>query len=87
MNKTIISKKIFTIIITVLLCLISSLNVIKADDTKIVKVGWYSSDMFQEGMSDDEKKSGYAYDYLQKISDYTNWKYEYVYGAIFLKNW
>ncbi len=80
MNKTIISKKIFTIIITVLLCLISSLNVIKADDTKIVKVGWYSSDMFQEGMSDDEKKSGYAYDYLQKISDYTNWKYEYVYG-------
>jgi len=35
---------------------------------------------FQEGMSDDSEKSGYCYEYLQRISDYTGWEYEYVYG-------
>ena len=25
-------------------------------------------------------KTGYAYDYYQKLSEYTGWKYEYVYG-------
>lgn len=47
---------------------------------KKVRVGWYQSDMFQEGISDDQMKRGYCYDYLQKVSDYTNWEYEYVYG-------
>lgn len=47
---------------------------------KTVRVGWYQSDMFQEGMSDDTVKSGYCYDYLQNLADYTEWKYEYVYG-------
>ncbi len=49
--------------------------------TKVVRVGWYQSDMFQEGTSDDEAKSGYCYDYLQKVADYTSWEYEYVYGG------
>ena len=50
-------------------------------NTKIVRVGWYQSDMFQEGTSDEEAKSGFCYDYLQKVADYTSWKYEYVYGS------
>ena len=50
-----------------------------AGDT-VVRVGWYQSDMFQEGTSDDQVKSGYCYDYLQKVADYTSWTYEYVYG-------
>ena len=50
-------------------------------NTKIVRVGWYQSDMFQEGASDEEAKSGFCYDYLQKVADYTSWKYEYVYGS------
>ena len=45
---------------------------------KTVRVGWYQSDMFQEGTADDQIKKGYCYDYLQKVSGYTNWKYEYV---------
>lgn len=48
---------------------------------RVVRVGWYQSDMFQEGTSDDKIKSGYCYDYLQKVSDYTGWEYEYVYGS------
>ena len=51
------------------------------ENEKIVRVGWYQSDMFQEGISDEQIKSGYCYDYLQKVSDYTNWEYEYVYGS------
>ena len=47
---------------------------------KTVRVGWYESPMFQEGVSDSEIKSGYCYDYLQKVADYTSWRYEYVYG-------
>ena len=56
-------------------------NVFAADSQKI-RVGYYERDGFQEGMSDDTRKSGYAYEYLQKISDYTGWEYEYVYGEL-----
>ena len=52
----------------------------KDKNLKTVRVGWYQSDMFQEGISDNEIKRGYCYDYLQKVSDYTSWEYEYVYG-------
>lgn len=47
-----------------------------------VRVGYYQRDGFQEGMSDAVRKSGYAYEYLQRISDYTGWEYEYVYGDL-----
>lgn len=47
-----------------------------------VRVGYYERDGFQEGMSDTVRKSGYAYEYLQRISDYTGWEYEYVYGSL-----
>lgn len=51
------------------------------DLTRTVRVGWYSSDHFQEGSEDWEKKSGYSYEYLQSVSNYTGWEYEYVYGG------
>lgn len=49
-------------------------------DGRKVRVGYYYSALFQEGMSDGEEKSGYAYEYLRKVADYTDWEYEYVYG-------
>ena len=36
--------------------------------------------MFQEGAGEGAVKTGYAYEYYQKISEYTGWRYEYVYG-------
>ncbi|MCR5559725.1 MAG: transporter substrate-binding domain-containing protein, partial [Schwartzia sp.] len=48
---------------------------------KKVRVGYYHSINFSEGMSDIAVKSGLAYDYLQRVSYYTNWNYEYVYGG------
>lgn len=51
-----------------------------AEGQKPVRVGYYFSHNFQEGASDSEAKSGYSYEYLQKLAAYTGWKYEYVYG-------
>ena len=46
-----------------------------------VKVGYYiDSGNFMSGFSEEDPKSGYAYEYLQTISSYTGWDYEYVYG-------
>jgi len=46
---------------------------------KTVRVGWYESPF----NSTDQygRRSGYAYDYQQKIASYTGWNYEYVEGS------
>lgn len=54
---------------------------VKADDKKVVRVGYYENEIFQEGASDGAVKSGYAYEYYRKLSEYTGWEYEYVYGT------
>lgn len=47
--------------------------------TKTVRVGWYESPF---NMTDQfGRRSGYAYDYQQKIAAYTGWNYEYVEGS------
>lgn len=45
-----------------------------------VRVAFFQGENF---LKEDEAghKQGYAYDYLQMISYYTDWKYEYVYGT------
>ena len=50
------------------------------EDDKTVRVGYFPSSNFQEGSSG-EHKQGAGYEYLQKISYITGWKYEYVYGS------
>ncbi|MBP5181729.1 MAG: response regulator [Lentisphaeria bacterium] len=45
-----------------------------------VKVGYYENEVFQEGAWEGAAKTGYAYEYYRKLSEYTGWKYEYVYG-------
>ena len=51
-----------------------------AYDAKTVRVGYYFTRDFQEGTEGGNYKSGYGYEYLQRIASYTGWKYEYVYG-------
>lgn len=51
-----------------------------AKEQKTVRVGYYFFHNFQEGMEDSAPKSGYSYEYLQKLASYTGWRYEYVYG-------
>jgi len=49
---------------------------------KTVRVGYYSGDNnFQNGFTDEERKSGYAYEYYMAIAALTGWKYKYIYGS------
>ncbi len=43
-----------------------------------VRVGYYENEVFEEGARDGAVKTGYAYEYYQKLSEYTGWRYEYV---------
>ncbi len=56
-------------------------SVSKALDQKTVKVGYFENEIFQEGAGEGEVKTGYAYEYYRKLSEYTGWRYEYVYGG------
>ncbi|MCR5100737.1 MAG: transporter substrate-binding domain-containing protein, partial [Butyrivibrio sp.] len=81
MSKSFISK---VIIFLLMFSVVFRSMPVYATDTvskKKVRVGWYNSDHFQEGFSDEEIKHGYSYDYLQNISSYTGWEYEYAYGG------
>lgn len=72
------------ILITVFMCPMS----VRAEDDSAtdardvtVKVGYYENEVFEEGAEVGAVKTGYAYEYYRKLSEYTGWKYEYVYGS------
>ena len=43
-----------------------------------LKGGNYENEVFEEGAAENANKTGYAYEYYRKLSEYTGWKYEYV---------
>ncbi len=49
--------------------------------TRTVRVGYYENEVFQEGAGEGQVKNGYAYEYYRKLSEYTGWDYEYIYGG------
>lgn len=51
------------------------------DSGKKIKVGYYEQEVFQEGADSGLIKNGYAYEYYRKLSEYTGFQYEYVYGT------
>ena len=51
-------------------------------EKRVVRVGYYEdSAAFQSGCGDNERKSGYAYEYYQELARYAGWTYEYEYGT------
>ena len=48
-------------------------------ENRTVRVGWYESPF--NTMDETGRRSGYAYEYQQKIAAYTGWNYEYVEGS------
>lgn len=48
-------------------------------NVKTIRVGYYESRNFLEGANSDIK-SGYGYEYLQRVGSYAGWRFEYVYG-------
>ncbi|MDO4460568.1 MAG: transporter substrate-binding domain-containing protein, partial [Clostridia bacterium] len=68
----------------IVLCVIFSMTapgaVAESHEHKTVKIGYYEDHNFQAGAGEDLVKSGYSFEYLQRLQPYTNWEYEYVYG-------
>lgn len=74
-------KKVLTLAFSMVMVLFSVLPV-WADTpkpVKVIRVGWYDS-VFNK-MDKNGRRSGYAYEYQQKIAALTGWKYEYVQGG------
>ena len=66
--------KVRTRLISIVVCLfvvfgfISPLSVCIVNASgKMVRVGYYEQEVFQEGAQDDSIKRGYAYEYYQKL--------------------
>ncbi len=48
----------------------------EAKTTGTVRVGWFNSPFYR--YDEANRRTGYAYEYQQKISAYTGWKYDYI---------
>ena len=72
----------FIILICAIMLAIASVPINTYADTKkeVVRVGYYENEIFQEGAQEGAVKTGYAYEYYRKLSEFTGWEYEYVYG-------
>lgn len=69
------------IILTIMMTIAVPIRVSAQEQPKTIRVGYYENEVFQEGAKDGVVKSGYAYEYYLKLSEYTGWEYEYVYGS------
>ena len=73
---------VFCILLTLLVTLAAvPIRASAQDPPQKIRVGYYENEVFQEGAKEGIVKSGYAYEYYLKISEYTGWEYEYVYGS------
>ncbi len=83
MEKKISRRRIirFLCMVTFMTILFSAAVHAKDDDRGTVRVGYYENEVFEEGAQEGAVKTGYAYEYYCKLSEYTGWKYEYVYGS------
>ncbi len=70
-----ISKSLYFILSFCFLfvCLIAP---VRAEEQKVVRVGWYEDSYNITG--ENGERSGYGYEYQQAVAAYTGWKYEYV---------
>ena len=58
---------------------LSLINLNAEERAKKVRVGWYESSF---NITDEfGRRSGYAYEYQQKIAAYSGWEYEYISGS------
>ena len=75
--------KVRIIMLFTMLCVILAPTMVFAKEKreeKVVRVGYVNAPTYEEG-GEGEYKTGSGYEYLQKISYFTGWKYEYVYGT------
>ena len=84
--EALLQKKQIKNIICALLMLVLSFIAVstwaakKQDEQKTVRIGYVNVATYEEG-GEGEYKRGSGYEYLQRISYITGWKYEYFYGS------
>lgn len=78
MNKSVLQRGIIIILCSYILFSICPVYAFAAESQKerVVRIG--VPDDTYDKINENGKRSGYGYEYLQKISGYTGWKYEYV---------
>ncbi len=59
------------------LTIFSPVNCYARDGKKVIRVGFYTMDNYQE-CDENGNYSGYYVDYLREISQYTGWEYEFI---------
>ena len=84
MKRILISTTLFLLLFSLLftaVCFSATADGEISEQSRKVRVGWYISERFQEGGAESNRKSGYSYEYLQDVANYTGWEYEYVAGG------
>ena len=78
MNKSALQKGIIFILCICILFSVCPIYAFAAENQKekVVRIG--VPDDTYDKINENGKRSGYGYEYLQKIAGYTGWKYEYV---------
>ena len=78
MNKSVLQRGIIFILCICILFSICPIYAFAAENQteKVVRIG--VPDDTYDKINGNGKRSGYGYEYLQKIAGYTGWKYEYV---------
>lgn len=78
MNKSVLQRGIIFILCSCILFSICPVYAFAAENQKerVVRIG--VPDDTYDKINENGKRSGYGYEYLQKIAGYTGWKYEYV---------
>ena len=82
-QKKLKAEALFLAALFMLLCASAPFYAVYAgekDQADIVRVGYFENEIFQEGAGPGLVRSGYAYDYYCKLSEFTGWDYDYVYG-------
>ena len=67
---------VIVLFVAVAMILMVPLTAYAQEAGKTVRVGWYESPF--NTIDQFGRRSGYAYDYQEKIAAYTGWDYEYV---------
>lgn len=73
-------QKILHLVSATILIFSISFRPLKTESTvqrPTIRVGYFLSELYQV-ISADGSRSGYGYEYLQRIADYTYWKYDFV---------
>lgn len=70
----------FLLILSIVLCLLLPTAAhAEVTNRKVVRVGWFDSPYNYSDKNG--RRSGYSYEYQQKVAAYTGWQYEYIDGS------